>query len=162
MLVVLRQAGATQGKPRLDPIALDHLTEKRSLCFRALDRHAPDAHLLSVPGLPYFRKEGEPAISGRIEPSKPAWGRDFVKKLPGQESKTEIQLNANPSCRVLSQLPLCSPVPAVASLGEPAPQYFLGVALIATPAVDVGGVEEVDAVPHGDSAVSHQGFHHDL
>jgi hypothetical protein len=84
--------GATQGKLRLDPIALDHLTEKRSLCFRALDRHAPDAHLVSVPGLPYFRKEGEPAISGRIEPSKPAWGSNLVKKLPGQESKTEFQL----------------------------------------------------------------------
>ena len=34
--------------------------------------------------------------SGRIELSKPAMGRNFVKELPGQESKAEIMLNASP------------------------------------------------------------------
>jgi hypothetical protein len=50
------------------------------------------------------------AISGRIEPSKPTFGSDFAKELPVQESKTEIQPNAMPSCWVLSQLPLCYPL----------------------------------------------------
>ena len=36
-------------------------------------------------------------------------------------------------------------VPAAASLGKPATQDLLGVALLATPTIDVGGVEEVDA-----------------
>src|SRR5271166_1897246 len=40
-------------------------------------------------------------------------------------------------------------VPAAASLGKPAPQNLLGVPLLATPAVDVGGVEEVDAELQG-------------
>ena len=34
-----------------------------------------------------FREEGEPAISGRIEPSKPTLGSNYVKELPVQESK---------------------------------------------------------------------------
>ena len=41
-----------------------------------------------------FPLEGEPAISGRIEPLKPTLGSNFVKELRVQESKTEIQLNA--------------------------------------------------------------------
>jgi len=36
-------------------------------------------------------------------------------------------------------------VSAAASLGKPAAQYFLGVALFATSTVDVRSVEEVDA-----------------
>jgi len=67
--------------------------------FRALDRDVPDALLVSVPaGFPYFSKEEEPEISGRIERSKPTFGSNFAKELPVQESKTEIQPNAKPSC----------------------------------------------------------------
>src|SRR5271165_7613684 len=40
-------------------------------------------------------------------------------------------------------------VPAAAPLGKPASQDLLGVALFATPAVDVGGVEEIDAELQG-------------
>jgi hypothetical protein len=40
-------------------------------------------------------------------------------------------------------------VPAAASLGKPASQDLLGVALLAAPAVDVGGVEEIDAKLQG-------------
>ena len=56
-----------------------------------------------------FPLEGEPAISGRIEPLKPTLGSNFVKELRVQESKTEIRLTTKPFCWVLSQLPLCYP-----------------------------------------------------
>jgi hypothetical protein len=36
-------------------------------------------------------------------------------------------------------------VPSAASLGKPSAQNLLGVALLAAPPIDVGGVEEVDA-----------------
>jgi hypothetical protein len=90
---------------------------------RALDRNVPDALLVSVPaGFPYFPKEEEPPISGRIEPSKQARGSNFAKELPVQELKTKIQ----PECKaiLLGLIAASLVLPLVATHASPPTHLF--------------------------------------
>jgi hypothetical protein len=78
-----RQHGATQGELRPDLTnntrSSDRKCSHSSACSTEMSlmhfwfRFQPAFH---------FPKEGEPAISGRIEPSKRAWGSNFVEELP--------------------------------------------------------------------------------